>query len=69
MDGIDPNDLNPMLAETDEVISDEKALINDIFRIMHDFFGHAKGGVPEDAGGNELLVVVADSVDVHAQLE
>jgi hypothetical protein len=52
-DGIDPNDTNPLLAETDENISGEKALINDIFRIVHDFFGHAKEGLGFRSAGEE----------------
>jgi len=47
----DPN--NPMLAYTDEVISGKKARVNDIFRIVHDYFGHIKDGVGFRAGGEE----------------
>jgi hypothetical protein len=47
----DPN--NPMLAYTDEMISGKKARVNDIFRIVHDYFGHIKDGVGFRAGGEE----------------
>lgn len=47
----DPN--NPMLAYTDEIISGKKARVNDIFRIVHDYFGHIKDGVGFRAGGEE----------------
>jgi hypothetical protein len=53
MDGIDLDDTNPLLAETDEVISGERALINDIFRIVHNSFGHAKEGLGFRSAGKE----------------
>jgi len=40
----DPVD-NPLLRETDIEISGQKALANDIFRAVHDYFGHIKPGV------------------------
>jgi hypothetical protein len=44
---------HPLLAETDIEISGQKALANDIFRAVHDFFGHAKDGVGFRAAGEE----------------
>lgn len=48
----DPID-NPLLAETDFVISGQKALVNDLFRVVHDYFGHVKEGVGFRADGEE----------------
>jgi len=44
---------NPMLEETEFTVSGQKALANDIFRIVHDYFGHAKEGVGFRAAGEE----------------
>jgi hypothetical protein len=44
---------NPLLAETGEVISGRPALANDIFRIVHDYFGHIKEGVGFRSDGEE----------------
>ena len=44
---------NPLLAETDVMIDGEPALANDIFRIVHDYFGHTMNGVGFRAGGEE----------------
>lgn len=44
---------NPLLAETGETISGQPALANDIFRIVHDYFGHIKEGVGFRADGEE----------------
>lgn len=44
---------NPMLDYTDEIISGKKARVNDIFRIVHDYFGHIKDGMGFRAGGEE----------------
>ena len=44
---------NPMLAETDVEISGQKALANDLFRAVHDYFGHVKEGVGFRADGEE----------------
>ena len=44
---------NPMLAPTDEVIDGRKCVVNDIFRIVHDMFGHFKEGVGFRAAGEE----------------
>ena len=35
---------NPMLADSGEVIGGRKALVNDVFRVVHDYFGHFKEG-------------------------
>lgn len=44
---------NPLLARTDEKISGKTALANDIFRVVHDYFGHIKEGVGFRAEGEE----------------
>jgi len=44
---------NPLLAETDFEISGEKILVNDIFRVVHDYFGHVKNGNGFRAQGEE----------------
>lgn len=44
---------NPLLAETEFVISGKKALVNDLFRVVHDYFGHVKEGVGFRADGEE----------------
>lgn len=45
-EGITAADLadNPLLAQTEFIISGEPALANDIFRAVHDVFGHIKEG-------------------------
>ena len=48
----DPSD-NPLLAETEYEISGQKALVNDLFRAVHDYFGHIKNGVGFRADGEE----------------
>lgn len=48
----DPKD-NPLLAETKYEINGQKLLANDVFRIVHDYFGHAKTGVGFRASGEE----------------
>jgi len=48
----DPED-NPLLAETEFEISGQKALVNDLFRVVHDYFGHVKEGVGFRADGEE----------------
>jgi hypothetical protein len=52
LEGFDPRS-SPLLADTGEVISGQPALVNDIFRIVHDYFGHAKEGVGFRADGEE----------------
>jgi hypothetical protein len=44
---------NPLLEDTGIVINGHKALANDIFRIVHDYFGHIKEGVGFRANGEE----------------
>jgi hypothetical protein len=53
--GITARDMmeNPLLAETDVVIGGQKALVNDLFRIVHDINGHNMHGVGFRADGEE----------------
>lgn len=52
--GDDLNDSdNPMLAETKFKISGKTALANDLFRVVHDYFGHVKEGLGFRADGEE----------------
>jgi GNAT superfamily N-acetyltransferase len=44
---------NPMLTQTDEVVDGRKLLVNDVFRIVHDYFGHFKDGVGFRAEGED----------------
>ena len=44
---------NPMLKDSGEVINGHKAVYNDIFRIVHDYFGHIKEGNGFRADGEE----------------
>src|SRR5690606_11093386 len=44
---------NPLLAPTDEFIGDRQLLANDVFRIVHDFFGHGIEGSGFGARGEE----------------
>lgn len=48
----DPSE-NPLLTETEFEISGQKALVNDLFRVVHDYYGHAKEGVGFRANGEE----------------
>lgn len=48
----DPTD-NPLLAETAFEIDGKPALANDLFRVVHDYFGHVKEGVGFRADGEE----------------
>ncbi len=50
--GFDPKD-NPLLELTGEVINGHKMRANDVFRIVHDYFGHFKEGVGFRADGEE----------------
>ena len=56
-DGFGSSDLdvaaNPLLAETEFKFGDKPALANDIFRVVHDYFGHIKEGVGFRADGEE----------------
>jgi hypothetical protein len=44
---------NPLLAQSGEVWNGKPATINDIFRGVHDYFGHVKEGVGFRADGEE----------------
>jgi hypothetical protein len=44
---------NPLKAMTDEVVDGRQLMVNDIFRIVHDVFGHAKEGNGFGAIGEE----------------
>lgn len=44
---------NPLLHDVGESISEQPATANDIFRVVHDYFGHAKEGLGFRADGEE----------------
>lgn len=44
---------HPNLQPTEFTISGKPALVNDLFRVVHDYFGHAKEGVGFRADGEE----------------
>lgn len=44
---------NPLLAMTDEVVGGRHLVVNDVFRIVHDMFGHTKEGVGFRADGED----------------
>lgn len=44
---------NPLLTLTDEYIDGKQLRANDVFRIVHDYFGHIKDGNGFRAGGEE----------------
>ena len=44
---------NPMLQLTDEVVDGKQLVVNDVFRIVHDYFGHFKDGNGFRAEGEE----------------
>jgi ribosomal protein S11 len=44
---------SPMLRQTDEFIDGRRLLVNDVFRIVHDYFGHVKDGHGFRAEGEE----------------
>lgn len=46
-------DNHPLLAETNEFIDGRRLVVNDVFRIVHDYFGHIKEGVGFRADGEE----------------
>ena len=56
-DGFGSTDLdvsdNPLLVQTKYKIGGEVATANDLFRAIHDFFGHAKSGTTFRASGEE----------------
>ena len=51
-DKFDPVD-NPLLAETEFEIDGVKMLANDVFRVVHDYFGHVSTGTTFRATGEE----------------
>ena len=55
MDGVSAEEVavNPMLRLTDEFISGRRARVNDIFRVVHDYFGHVKEGFGFRAAGED----------------
>lgn len=44
---------NPLLQRAGEVIDGRDAVVNDVFRIVHDYFGHIKDGIGFRADGEE----------------
>lgn len=52
-EGLKDEDKNPLLAFTGETIGGLKMRVNDVFRIVHDYFGHIKEGVGFRADGEE----------------
>jgi hypothetical protein len=44
---------NPLMVETGEVINGHRMVANDVFRVVHDYFGHIKEGVGFRADGEE----------------
>lgn len=44
---------NPLLEMTDEVVDGHRCCVNDLFRIVHDYFGHFKDGNGFRASGEE----------------
>lgn len=44
---------HPMLAKTGEKVDGHHMLVNDAFRVVHDYFGHFKEGFGFRAGGEE----------------
>ena len=55
MDGVTAEEVadNPMLRFTDEFISGRRARVNDISRVVHDYFGHVKEGFGFRAAGED----------------
>jgi len=47
------NDKNPLLVDTGFKISGQPATANDLFRVVHDYFGHVKEGTGFRAGGED----------------
>lgn len=52
-EGSDEFGEHPLLDETDEFIDGRRLVVNDVFRIVHDYFGHIKEGVGFRADGEE----------------
>ena len=48
---------HPLLSPTEFMISGQVALANDIFRVVHDYFGHAKNDVGFRAEGEESAFI------------
>jgi len=44
---------NPLMDYTGEVINGHPMQVNDVFRVVHDYFGHVKEGLGFRAGGEE----------------
>lgn len=44
---------NPLLAYCDEFVGGQQLRVNDVFRIVHDFFGHTRDGIGFGANGEE----------------
>ena len=44
---------NPLLADSGRMFGDKPALVNDVFRAVHDYYGHVKEGVGFRADGEE----------------
>lgn len=42
--GADVHSTNPMLNDSGVVVNGERLMVNDVFRAVHDFFGHGKEG-------------------------
>lgn len=51
--GATASDTQPMLRPTGETLNGQPMLVNDVFRVVHDVFGHAKDGVGFGATGEE----------------
>ena len=51
--GSSPSDENLLMADTNEQIGSDVLCANDIFRIVHDYFGHIKEGIGFRADGEE----------------
>jgi len=47
------NNKNPLLADSGETIGGRKCLVNDVFRVVHDYFGHFKEGNGFRADGED----------------
>lgn len=51
--GTGTSEKNPLLRQSGEYIGDYPMLNNDLFRVVHDYFGHIKGGYGFRAGGED----------------
>lgn len=52
-DGLPPDPHHPMMQSSGEKIGDHDMLNNDIFRVVHDYFGHIKNGYGFRATGED----------------